>query len=147
MAEIESVKAMQDNNYFKTNDTSSMTEPAPENSLQQVSNIADKVFQIKTTAEGYNSGRIYYLRVSDDDNEVLCSNIIQSLQKSAQAARKRMEVISQFERIQKIMKKAHDSVGFQMLVGILIFVVCLSPRPSFASSSSLSTSLPGFRPR
>jgi hypothetical protein len=123
MHEIESVKGMQDTAYIKTRETGTR-ELESENGLQQVSTKADKVFQIKTTADGYNSGRIYYLRVPDDAKEDLCGSIIQFLQKSAQAARKRMEVISQFERIQKYLRKVHDSVAFQTLVGVLICAVC-----------------------
>ena len=133
MPEIESVKGMQDTAYIKTRETG-MRELGPENGLQQLSNKADKVFQIKTTADGYNSGRIYYLRVPDED---LCGSIIETLQKSAQAARKRMEVISQFERIQKYLRIVHDSVAFQTLVGVLICVVC-----SFPTFLCLSASLP-----
>ncbi len=119
MREIESVRAMQDNAYIKTTDAI-MRRPAPVTS--QVTNKEEKVFQIKTTADGYNSGRIYYLRVLDH-NEELCGSIIQNLNKSSQAARKRMEVISQFERIQRNLNKFHDSAAFQTLVGVLIFVV------------------------
>ncbi len=87
MPEIESVKTMQNNAYIKTIDTSVKR-------LGPDSNKAERVFQIKTTADGYNSGRIYYLRVPDDAKEDLCGSIIQTLQKSSLAARRRMEVVS-----------------------------------------------------
>ena len=81
-------------------------------------------FQIKTKIDGYNSGRIYYLR-SSGDNESLCSNLVGKLVRTAEAARKRKVVLSRFKRIQTFSKKIHQTFAFQSAVALLICVVSL----------------------
>ena len=77
--------------------------------------------QIKTIDDGYNSGRVYYLRAKTNGD---CQEIIASLKRLASAARQRADVRSRFELIQSKIKLLYDSTTFQMLVAALITTVC-----------------------
>jgi hypothetical protein len=128
MSEIEMVMCMQDTRAIKKIQ-SDMSEYSKTESVSRSKNDEhpqNNVLQIKTLADGYNSGRIYYLRVTSDD-EKICSEIVAKLRDSSQAARKRQVVLSRFKRIQRRARAIHDSASFQSCVAILICVVSHPP--------------------
>ena len=75
---------------------------------------------IATTANGYNSGRHYYLSaqsVADRDH------LIETLQHNATVARKRAEAITLFQKVQLAVRRHYDSRAVQyFLAGLIISV-------------------------
>ena len=75
---------------------------------------------IATTADGYNSGRHYYLSaqsVADRDH------LIETLQHNATVARKRAEAITLFQKVQLAVRRHYDSRAVQyFLAGLIISV-------------------------
>jgi hypothetical protein len=127
MSEIDMVMSMREGRSIRTKE-SSMHASTTSKQLTSVSSSRGDdnhhILQIKTTADGYNSGRTYYLRVIED-NPKLCDEIIGKLLLSSQAARKKQVALSQFKRIQCRARAIHDSFGFQSFVALLICVVSL----------------------
>jgi hypothetical protein len=79
-----------------------------------------RTLQIQTIPDGYNSGRTYYLRAALSDEH---AHILKTLKKTADTARKRAEVKSQFVKAQSAVRTIHDSMLFQTASGILILAV------------------------
>ncbi len=120
MSEIDMVLGMQEGRSIRTKDSSLYLSSRQLASVSgSGSELQNLILQIKTTADGYNSGRIYYLRVINDDPN-LCDEIIGKLLESSQAARKKQVVLSRFKRIQRRARGIHDSTEFQSCVAILV---------------------------
>ena len=73
--------------------------------------------QIATIAEGYNSGRPYYIQLENNQSLQILKNL---LLKNSKAARKRAEARTTFRRIQYAVRKVYDSQPFQIFVASLI---------------------------
>jgi hypothetical protein len=133
MSEIEMVMSMQEGRSIRTKE-SGISASSSTKQLFSISSSRGElktcnILQIKTTEDGYNSGRIYYLRVLNDDPS-LCNEIIEKLLESSQAARKKQIALSRFKQVQRRAREIHDSVGFQSSVAILICVVNTPNQPS-----------------
>ncbi len=139
MSEIEMVVSMHEGRTIGTMESGT---GASSKQLTDLSSsggeVHKRILQIKTTADGYNSGRIYYLQVINNDPN-LCNEIIGKLRESSQAARKRQVALSRFKRVQRRAREIHDSAGFQSCVAILICVVNSPSRPTTLYSHRLSS--------
>ena len=89
-------------------------------------------FQVRTVADGFNSGRIYYLQTSSCET---CEEIVQDLKKLVHTACKRAEKASKFRKCQKLVLSVYQSVPFQVLSSFLIILVIFT-------LSALSNPLP-----
>jgi hypothetical protein len=78
--------------------------------------------QISTVVDGYNSGRSYYLKAHSEE---MCQKIVSSLQIIAKAAMKQARAWSWFRRVQRKVRRVHDSTPFQLAVASLIIAVIL----------------------
>jgi hypothetical protein len=76
--------------------------------------------QISTVVDGYNSGRSYYLKAHSEE---MCQEIVSSLQIIAKAAMKQARAWSWFRRVQRKVRRVHDSTPFQLAVASLIIAV------------------------
>ena len=77
-------------------------------------------FYIRTLINGYNSGRVYYLKAS---NEIECGEIVRKLSESAKTARKAMEAKTRFEKSQERVRLIYHSALCQSIVALMIVVV------------------------
>jgi hypothetical protein len=97
---------------------------APEYENSKLSNTksenARKTFQIETTEEGYNAGRIYTIQMkSDKDFEAT----VMDLTRLCRKARDKAEARSKFKQIQDKVSKVFDSNMVQGFFSFLIFAV------------------------
>ena len=96
------------------------------------------ILQIKTDMNGFNFGRIYYVK---PDIGTSGSNIVQHLLGAISTAKDIAERKSRFQKSQDMVRKVQESLGFQIMVAILIMLVSppprLDPRPE-SSSHALS---------
>ena len=79
-----------------------------------------KVIQIETIPDGYNSGRVYYLKTESTE---CCESIVKDLKSYASAAKGRKAGISSFQKLQTIALSIHDSIPFQIVSALLIIAV------------------------
>jgi hypothetical protein len=77
-------------------------------------------FHIRTAIDGYNSGRVYYLKASTD---VECEEIVRKLSQSARQARKVMEAKTRFQKSQERVRVVYHSAACQSIVALMIVVV------------------------
>jgi hypothetical protein len=90
----------------------------------------DKVFQIKTDQDGFNSGRTYYLQTN---SKVERQDIIEELDHIVEKAKSKKAASSMLHGMQHKIRKIYNSYSFQMMVAFLIITV---PYP-FKSRSSI----------
>ena len=76
--------------------------------------------EIRTVLEGFNSGRVYYLRC---DTGAECRRIAADLRAYSQAALRHFELRTPFERFRERLKAGYDSPPVQGFVGFLIISV------------------------
>ena len=76
--------------------------------------------EIRTDLEGYNSGRVYYIRA---ESGAECRRIADDLTAHYTTARRKFELRSRWERYRDRIKTAYDSIFTQGLVGALILTV------------------------
>jgi hypothetical protein len=88
-------------------------------------------FHIRTFVNGYNSGRVYYLKSS---NEAECEDIVRKLSESAKTARKAMEAKTRFETSQERVRSVYHSAFCQSIVALMIVVVW-PPKSTFQTRS------------
>ena len=79
-----------------------------------------KVIQIETIPDGYNSGRVYYLKTESTE---CCESIVEELRSYAKAAKERKAGNSSFQKLQTIELPIHDSIPFQIVSALLIIAV------------------------
>ena len=79
--------------------------------------------QIKTNAEGYNSGRTYYLQAASPEQ---CSAMCASLTLQVQRARKAVVAGRRILRLQGKVLRAYESLAFQS--GVAILIIAVRPR-------------------
>jgi hypothetical protein len=85
---------------------------------------AKSVLQIKTAPDGLNSGRTYYLSTRNgEDPERRRQAFLELLCDAVEAARRRAEAKSRFEKSQERVQWVQGSMAFQVLMAILIIVV------------------------
>jgi hypothetical protein len=77
--------------------------------------------QLKTVPDGYNFGRIYYLKANLDTPDRL---IITHLSDAATKAKGKAERKSKLQESQDMMRKINKSLAFQVIVAVLILLVC-----------------------
>ena len=76
--------------------------------------------QIATVSDGHNSGRPYYLQVTEKES---LTELMQLLIRNSKAARKRIQARTTFRRVQYAIRKIYNSQMFQIFVAILICAV------------------------
>ncbi len=113
-------------------------------------------FLIKTTQEGHNGGREYYLRVGSAES---CQKLVHRLNRAARSAKFRAETHSRFAKSQFAVQQIYDSSYFHYASALLIAAVrtvrlfpsqsfcCSAPNSTALSASLLSTTLPSLPPR
>jgi hypothetical protein len=77
-------------------------------------------FQIKTSVDGYNSGRTYYIKASSEEQ---CSEILKKLAESARAARQLKEAKTRFRASQQRVREVYRSSICQGIVACMIVAV------------------------
>ena len=76
--------------------------------------------EIRTDLDGYNSGRVYYVRA---ESGAECRRIAEDLNAFSRVARRHFELRSRWERARDRIKTAYESPWVQGLVGALILAV------------------------
>jgi hypothetical protein len=80
----------------------------------------DRLLQIKTAPEGFNSGRTYYIQ---SNSEMHRDEIVDDLTKIAKHSSARKIAASRFRASQLALKRVYDSSPAQIFVGLLILSV------------------------
>ncbi len=118
---LHEVKDIKDNSARDQIDFMNLT---PENENSKSSNIrsenAKKFFQIETTEEGYNAGRIYTIQMKSDKD--FKATVI-DLTRLCRKARDKAEARTKFKRIQDKVSKLFDTNLVQGFFAIMIFAV------------------------
>ena len=76
--------------------------------------------EIRTDVEGFNSGRVYYIRAESGGE---CRRIAADLERCSEVARRHFELRSWWERARDRLKSAYESAWVQAVVGALILAV------------------------
>ena len=84
-------------------------------------------FQIKTSKDGYNSGRTYHVQAISKEN---CENAINILNQYSQKAKSAAQKRTEFEKSQYLVRKIHNAVWYQTLATTLILAVMHLSYPS-----------------
>ena len=82
----------------------------------------DRLVQIKTVPEGFNSGRTYFLQANSEEQS---HKLVERLQKNVNDAMQRAAVKSRFQTSQEKVKKIYCSLFFQGMITFLIISVNL----------------------
>ncbi len=77
-------------------------------------------FVIKTTLDGHNGGREYYLRAGSAEE---CKKIVQTLKRFSQSAKFRAEAHSRFSKTQFLVRQFYVSSPFHYTSALLIAAV------------------------
>jgi hypothetical protein len=88
-------------------------------------------FQIETVEDGYNSGRVYHIRV---ENKERCDSIAAMISVSSKQARAAAMKASRFQKSQNLIRRFYNKSWFQLLVSFLILSVS---RPLLTSTIDL----------
>jgi hypothetical protein len=78
------------------------------------------IIQLKTVPEGFNLGRIYYLKANLDTPDRL---IVTHLSEARIKAKSNQERKTKFQASQDVMRTVQESIAFQILVAVLILLV------------------------
>ena len=89
----------------------------------------DNTIQIKTIADGHNSGRSYYICLQSEDAYI---QMMAEVTRLAKAARKKAQARSRFEKAQMKVRKVYNSNVFQKATAGLIVAVSLMKLSSTA---------------
>jgi hypothetical protein len=119
VVKLHEVKCVKDNSA--RNQTGQMN-LAPENSQSFNTNSEDakKEFQIETTEEGYNAGRIYAIQIKSEKD---FRAIIDNLNQLCRTARDKDEAKSKFKRLQYRVSTIFNTNLIQGFFALLIFSV------------------------
>ncbi len=107
---------------------------ASQNARNQSSSPSDdglKCVQVKTSLDGFNSGRIYHLKLGHQNP---IRYFISSLSAAVHAAKKASDQKTSFERSQEAVRAVCSSFTFQMLMALLIVMVRRSHNQSSFSA-------------
>ncbi len=77
-------------------------------------------FMIETNAEGYNSGRTYYLQA---DSSIDCRNFAKKISQNSTMATERANAKTTFAQAQQKVRKFYSSAIFQNIIAFLILTV------------------------
>ena len=83
------------------------------------------IIQLKTVPEGFNNGKVYYLKAVNVDEA--SRTIVLHLMSSARSARDRVERKSRFQKSKEAVRSVQSSFAFQSLVALLIMLVRKHP--------------------
>jgi hypothetical protein len=78
------------------------------------------ILQVKTALDGFNFGRIYYLKPSIRSSG---ANIVRHLLGAVSTAKAIVERKSRFQKSQEMVRGVQESLAFQIMVAILIILV------------------------
>jgi hypothetical protein len=82
------------------------------------------ILQIKTIADGFNSGRTYYFSTREGTNpELSRQKIIAKLSENVVKAQRKAEAKSRFQKSQEPIQRLQKSMLFQTAVAVLIMMV------------------------
>ena len=83
--------------------------------------LKHQTIQLKTISNGFNNGKVYYIKAVnvDESSRIIISN----LTRAAEAARRRVERKSRFQKSKEAVRKVHSSFAFQSLIALLIIMV------------------------
>jgi hypothetical protein len=80
--------------------------------------------QIKTTWDGLNSGKTYYLSTRSSTNpEQIRQSIVSQLRANVMSAQRKAQAKSRFEKSQEKVQTVQSSLAFQVSMAVLIMVV------------------------
>jgi hypothetical protein len=85
----------------------------------------EALLQVKTTPDGFNSGRTYYIHA---DSEHHREQVVTELTKAANKSLAKKLAVSRFRSTQKAVRTLYESVQCQILVGVLILTVSTLPQ-------------------
>jgi hypothetical protein len=88
--------------------------------VESMENESKSFLQIKTKADGFNSGREYYLQARSTDQ---CLTIVHKLTKAVDSAKAEVEVPQMFRTTQKKLRMIYNTMAFQLMVAFLIITV------------------------
>jgi hypothetical protein len=110
-------------------------------SLRVVHANLSNSLQIKTTLDGLNSGKTYYLstRSSTDPEQTRLSVVLQ-LRAIVMSARRKAEAKSRFQKSQEKVQLVQSSLAFQLCMALLIMVV-MQPSLNFWRMCPLAMSI------
>ncbi len=98
--------------------------------IKHVANSSrQSILQVKTILDGFNLGRVYYLKPSNGSATGAC--IVRALSEAVSSAKRIAERKSRFEKSQDAVRGIQESLCFQITVAILIMLV--SEPPGFVS--------------
>ena len=82
-------------------------------------------FQIRTQKDGFNAGRKYYVRASSDD---VMTSLIADISRISKDTAKKMAKKTEWEKVQKRVRRIYNSTWFQGAAAFLIIAVgkCIS---------------------
>jgi hypothetical protein len=86
-------------------------------------NQSGSFLQIKTTTDGFNSGRVYYLQTRSLEQ---CQTIVQELTRAVERAKAKIENLPLFRSTQAKLKIIYNTMTFQIMVAFLIITVRIS---------------------
>ena len=107
----------------KVQNTSAAADAEPgaeQKSADSAKTLYQHALQIQTDADGYNSGRTYYLQAASDEQ---CAAISATLGGLAHSEREAAAARTRLARVQRTVLRAYESAPFQCGVAVLIIVV------------------------
>lgn len=96
--------------------------------LNAVFSQYEALLQVKTTPEGFNSGRTYYIHA---DSEHHRDQVVQELTNAATKSLAKKLAASRFRSSQKVVRTLYESIQCQIIVGVLILTVSTLPRSEY----------------
>jgi hypothetical protein len=115
-SQITGVAAVTSEKSMASSETTSEKEPHKKTAKSS----RQSIIQVKTALDGFNFGRIYYLKPSIGSSG---ADIVRDLLGAVQIARSIVERKSKFQKSQDMVRGVQESLGFQILVAILIMLV------------------------
>jgi hypothetical protein len=87
---------------------------------------SSSILQIKTTVNGRNAGKTYYVSTRANSNPEQCrKSIVLQLNENVRIARRNAEAKSRFQRSQERVQHVQSSFIFQLIMAIFIMLVIL----------------------
>ena len=88
--------------------------------LSEEETLQSRSFQIRPRPDGFNSGRLYYLRA---ENNIECERFMSEIKALIKEAQKQVQEATRFSWIQHCAKQVYDSQIFQGISMLLIVAV------------------------
>ena len=109
--------AVTEKNHGSSDTASSEKDPQKKNAAKS---SRQSILQVKTDLDGFNFGRIYYLKPGMGAPG---ASIVQHLLGAIGTARDIEERKSRFQKSQESVRRVQESLGFQIMVAVLIMLV------------------------